>query len=158
MSINPARILVVEDENIVAKDIQSRLIKAGYPNVSIARNGEEAICRVIEAPPDLLLMDIMFSSGVLDGVETAIAFGGKIDVPVIFLTAYADSSSVSRTIATKPFAYVLKPFRIRGLQVLIETALSNRALRKKRKEDYRLRSSISEILKDLVDMKTYGTY
>ncbi|EQA43694.1 response regulator receiver domain protein [Leptospira broomii serovar Hurstbridge str. 5399] len=158
MSVNPARILVVEDENIVAKDIQSRLIKAEYPNVSIARNGEEAIRRVIESPPDLLLMDIMFSSGVLDGVETAIAFGGKIDVPVIFLTAYADSSSVSRTIATNPFAYVLKPFRIKGLQVLIETALSNHELKKKRKEDYRLLNSISENIKSIIDMKIQRTY
>ncbi|EPG75830.1 response regulator receiver domain protein [Leptospira fainei serovar Hurstbridge str. BUT 6] len=158
MSTNLARILVVEDESIVAKDIRSRLIQAGYSHISIARNGEEAIRRVIEAPPDLLLMDIMFSSGVLDGVETAMAFGGKIDVPVIFLTAYADSSSVLRTIATKPYAYVLKPFRIRGLQVLIEAALSNHALKKKRKEGYLLFSCISENIKGIVDMEVCRTY
>ena len=119
------RILVVEDERIVARDIEKRLKKLGYVVPITVASGEEAIQKVIEIRPDLVLMDIQLK-GELDGIEAAEQIRADFDIPVIYLTAYADEATLQRAKATEPFGYILKPFDEKDLQVAIEVALRRR--------------------------------
>jgi signal transduction histidine kinase len=115
-------ILVVEDEGIVAADIQERLIRLGYA-ATIVSNGMDALGKVDERVPDLVLMDIRLP-GELDGIETAVAIRKRFEVPVIFLTAFADDATVARAKAAQPFGYIIKPFEEKGLHTIIELAIS----------------------------------
>lgn len=117
------RILVVEDENIVAMDIQNGLQQAGYDVPERVDNGDEAIKKAFELKPDLVLMDIQIK-GSRDGIETAREIWSKLRIPVIFLTAYADEKTLDRAKETDPFGYILKPFEERELHTAIEVALS----------------------------------
>lgn len=116
-----ATILVVEDEHIVARDIQAMLEELGY-GVSIAMTGEEAVAKAAEVSPDLVLMDIVLK-GQMDGVEAAVEIRDRFRIPVIFLTAYADAKTVERAKVTTPYGYILKPFEERELHIAIELAL-----------------------------------
>jgi DNA-binding LytR/AlgR family response regulator len=115
-------IFIVEDESIVAKDIQNNLIKLGYNVVGIANNGKEAIALIKELVPDVVLMDIMIK-GELTGIEVAEQIKKIVNVPVIFLTAYADESTLSRAKVTEPYGYILKPFKEIDLHSTIEMAV-----------------------------------
>lgn len=115
-------IFIVEDESIVAKDIQNNLIKLGYNVVGIANNGKDAIDQIKETNPDVILMDIMIK-GDLTGIEVAEQVRKHISVPVIFLTAYADESTLSRAKVTEPYGYILKPFKEIDLHSTIEMAV-----------------------------------
>lgn len=115
-------IFIVEDESIVAKDIQNNLIKLGYNVVGIANNGKDAIEQIKETNPDVVLMDIMIK-GDLTGIEVAEQVRKHISVPVIFLTAYADESTLSRAKVTEPYGYILKPFKEIDLHSTIEMAV-----------------------------------
>lgn len=117
-----ARILVVEDESIVAMDIQDRLESLGYTVVGTAATGERAIERAFRFRPDLILMDIRLQ-GEMDGIEAAAQILQQLTVPIIFLTANADAPTIERAKKTNPFGYVLKPFEERDLQTAIEMAL-----------------------------------
>ena len=117
-----ARILIVEDENIVAKDIQIRLEKFGYEVPGMASSGEVAIRKAEETQPDLVLMDIMLK-GQMTGVEAAEQIRSQLDIPVIYLTAYSDSATLERAKVTEPFGYVLKPFEEKELHTAIEISL-----------------------------------
>ncbi|MBD1862538.1 MULTISPECIES: ATP-binding protein [Trichocoleus] len=119
------RILVVEDERIVARDIEKRLKKLGYVVPITVASGEEAIKQTAEIRPDLVLMDIQLK-GELDGIEAAEQIRADFNIPVIYLTAYADEATLQRAKATEPFGYILKPFDARDLQVAIEVALRRR--------------------------------
>jgi diguanylate cyclase (GGDEF)-like protein/PAS domain S-box-containing protein len=134
--VHPAKtqILVVEDENIVALDIQNQLKRLGYAVQAIATSGEEAIHKAADASPDLILMDIKLK-GALDGVEAAEQIRARFDIPVVFLTAYSDEATLQRAKVTKPFGYLLKPFQARELHTTIEMALY------KHKMERRLRDS-----------------
>ncbi|MDP6776129.1 MAG: response regulator [Candidatus Latescibacteria bacterium] len=125
-----ARILVVEDEGIIASHIQVVLIGAGYEVVGMASYGEEAIRKAEEARPDLVLMDIMLR-GQMDGVEAAGQIRERLDIPVIYLTAYADDETLARAKIAEPFGYILKPFERRELQTAIEMALYKHAIDKR---------------------------
>ncbi len=116
------RILVVEDESIVALDIQSRLKKLGYTMAGTASSGEDAMLAVGENPPDVILMDVHLGSGI-DGVEAAARIRENFRIPVVFITAYADQELISRIRLTEPFAYILKPFEEPELHAAIEIAL-----------------------------------
>ncbi len=116
-----ATILVVEDEHIVARDIQAMLEELGYA-VSIAVSGEEAVTKAAEVHPDLVLMDIVLK-GRMDGVDAAAQLRDRFRIPVIFLTAYADEKTVQRAKVTTPYGYILKPFEERELHIAIELAL-----------------------------------
>jgi PAS domain S-box-containing protein len=118
----PAKILVVEDETIVARDIQQSLTRLGYDVPTTATSGEEAIRKTKEIHPDLILMDIVLK-GQMDGVETVRQINRQFDVPVIFLTAYADDSTLARAKTTSPAGYMLKPFHPNELRPTIELAL-----------------------------------
>jgi len=115
-------IFIVEDESIVAKDIQNNLIKLGYNVAGIANNGKDAISQIQEVMPDVVLMDIMIK-GDLTGIEVAEQIKKHISVPVIFLTAYADESTLSKAKVTEPYGYILKPFKEIDLHSTIEMAV-----------------------------------
>ncbi|MEH1937615.1 MAG: response regulator [Nostoc sp.] len=127
-----AKILVVEDEAIVAKDLQYRLIKFGYTVPAIASSGEEAINKAVEISPDLVLMDIKLK-GSMDGIEAAQEIYKRLDIPVIYLTAYADENTLERAKITEPFGYLLKPFKERELQINIEITLTKHGLERQLK-------------------------
>lgn len=116
------RILIVEDEGIVARDIERRLTQSGYGVCGIADNAEEAIGLARAERPDLVLMDIIIQ-GPMDGIATAQEIRRHLDIPVVFLTAHSDEATVSRARETLPYGYLLKPFEPRGLATTIETAL-----------------------------------
>jgi signal transduction histidine kinase len=118
-------ILIVEDERIVARDIEKRLKKLGYHVVGAVASGEDAIRQARLALPDLVLMDIQLK-GHLDGVQTAEQIHTDLDIPVIFLTAYADEETLQRAKVTEPFGYIVKPFDERDLHAAIEVALRRR--------------------------------
>ena len=116
------QILVVEDENIVAKDLQQTLRPLGYGVPMIASSGEEAIEKAAATRPDLVLMDIKLK-GRLDGVAAAEEISDRLDIPVVYLTAYADEQTLRRAKLTEPFGYLVKPFDERSLHAAIEVAL-----------------------------------
>jgi CheY-like chemotaxis protein len=116
------RILVVEDEGIVAHDIKHMLNGLGYEVPVIASSGEDAIKRVAEKKPDLVLMDIVLG-GDMDGIEAAKQIRARFDIPVVYLTAYADETTVSRAKMTAPYGYLVKPFTEGELHAAIEIAL-----------------------------------
>ena len=126
-------ILVVEDENIVAVDIQDRLVRLGYSIVGHVTTGEDAISMAEKLKPDLILMDIMLKGG-MDGVEAAERIRKSTDIPVIFLTAYTDTSTLQRAKLTEPFGYILKPFEERELHSTIEMAFYRHNLEKRLRE------------------------
>lgn len=116
------KILVVEDESIVAKDIQNTLKKLGYEVSGVVSSGEKAIREVEENRPDLILMDIMLK-GDQTGIEAAKNIKERFSIPVIFLTAYADDSTLNKAKITEPYGYIIKPFKERELQTTVEMAL-----------------------------------
>ncbi|VVB87383.1 Chemotaxis response regulator protein-glutamate methylesterase [uncultured archaeon] len=131
--MNNIKILLVEDEAIVAMDIKSRMENLGYIIPAIASTGEDAIKMAAETCPGLVLMDIDLGDGI-DGVEAAEQIHKRIDIPIIYLTAYADEKTLSRAKITKPFGYILKPFEERELQCVIEIAIYKHHIERELKE------------------------
>lgn len=115
-------IFIVEDEAIVADDIKETLQSLGYTVAGTAKSGESALEKVAQTGPDLVLMDIHLAS-TMDGIETAGEIHTRYGIPVIFLTAYADSALIERAKITEPYGYILKPYDERGLHSAIEMAL-----------------------------------
>lgn len=120
------RILIVEDEGIVARDMQKMLTRLGYSVTSVAYTGPEAVRRAETEKPDLVLMDIVLQGG-MDGIEAAEKIRKRADLPVVYLTAYADPPVLERAGVTEPYGYVLKPFRERELHAAIAIALDKHA-------------------------------
>ncbi len=116
------QILVVEDEIIIAMDIQGNLIKLGYEAPTIVSTGEAAIEKTEKLQPDLILMDIKLN-GDMDGIDAAKEIRERFDIPVAFLTAYADEMTLRRAKATDPIGILLKPFRERDFRSFIKMAL-----------------------------------
>jgi DNA-binding LytR/AlgR family response regulator len=149
-------IFIVEDESIVAKDIQNNLIKLGYNVIGIANNGKDAIEQIRETNPDVVLMDIMIK-GDLTGIEVAEQIRKHINVPVIFLTAYADESTLSRAKVTEPYGYILKPFKEIDLHSTIEMAVykhqKDSALQKERDFLYSLVENKDSSQNDILFVK-----
>lgn len=122
MNGRPSRIFVVEDEALIAMEIQDRLTNLGYVACGSAARGEEAIAQIMVVKPDLVLMDICLA-GEIDGVETATRLRAHVDVPVVFLSAFSDTAQIRRAIGAEPFGYLVKPFEERELLTTIEAAL-----------------------------------
>ena len=116
------RILIVEDEKIIALDLQRRLEKFGYQVVHLASNADDAVASALEYVPDIILMDIMLG-GDRDGIDAAVEIKEHLNTPIVFLTAYADENTVERAKKAEPVGYVLKPFKERELQTTIDIAL-----------------------------------
>jgi diguanylate cyclase len=117
-----AKILIVEDELLIANNLSRKLTKLGYVIVEIVSSGKDAIQIAGEKQPDLVLMDIVIQ-GDMDGIEAATEISQKYGIPVIYLTAYADNETLDRAKSTSPFGYILKPFKDKELEVTIEIAL-----------------------------------
>ncbi|MCC6599603.1 MAG: response regulator [Crocinitomicaceae bacterium] len=147
MAIN---ILVVEDESIVRKDIERSLTKLGYNVVAQADTGEKAIQMAREFHPDLALMDIMLK-GDLTGIDAAEAIKSTNNIPVIFLTAYADEATLNRAKVTEPHGYILKPFKEIDLHTTIEMALH----KYKKEQEIRVEN---ELLRSLTNYKSNADY
>jgi PAS domain S-box-containing protein len=128
-----AQVLVVEDENVVAKAIQTELREMGYSVPAIAATGEEAIKKAVELRPDVVLMDIVLK-GRMDGIEAAQQLRSQLDVPVVYLTAYGDAKTLARAKPTEPFGYLLKPYEEKELHTTIELALYKHGVERKLKE------------------------
>jgi PAS domain S-box-containing protein len=128
-----ARILVVEDEGIIAEDIQMSLQDLGYEIAGIVATGEDAMRVAQEKRPDLVLMDVVLQ-GELDGIEAANRIHTCCKIPIIYLTAYSDDKVLERAKNSEPFGYLIKPFRDRELRSTIEMALFKNALDRKLKE------------------------
>ncbi|MGB1318061.1 MAG: response regulator [Flavobacteriales bacterium] len=134
-------VLVVEDESIVAKDIQNSLKKLGYAVPSVENTGEDAIDAAGQHKPDLILMDIMLK-GEISGIEAADQIKKKYQIPVIFLTAYADESTLSKAKVTEPYGYIIKPFKEIDLHTSIEMALYKHGKEQEIRKERDLYSSI----------------
>jgi PAS domain S-box-containing protein len=130
-------ILVVENEVVVALDIQGRLRRLGYRVAGMATSGEDALAMVPTVRPDLVLMDIALDTD-MDGVETATAMREQFHIPVVFLTAYSNSEMLDRVRLSKPYAYLLKPFEEPELHVAIEIALARNQVDVQQEESQRL--------------------
>lgn len=115
-------VLVVEDESIVSKDIQHSLKKLGYNVIGAASNGKRALEIFTEEMPDIVLMDIMLK-GDMNGIEVAEIVKKQYNIPVIFLTAYADESTLGKAKITEPYGYIIKPFKEIDLHTAIEMAI-----------------------------------
>jgi two-component system response regulator LytT len=147
MAIN---ILIVEDESIVRKDIERSLTKLGYNVVAQADTGEKAIELAKEHRPDIALMDIMLK-GEMNGIEAADRIKNDSDIPIIFLTAYADEATLSKAKITEPHGYILKPFKEIDLHTTIEMALH------KHKKEQEIKVE-NELLRSLTSFKNTADY
>jgi PAS domain S-box-containing protein len=147
--LDKAQILIVEDESVVALDIQSRLMRLDYAVPAIASSGEEAIHRAEKLRPDLALMDIKLK-GDMDGVEAAEEIRTRLDIPVVFLTAYADAATLQRAKITESYGYLLKPFKEGELHTTIEMALYKHKMERRLKESERWLSTTLKSIGDAV--------
>jgi two-component system response regulator LytT len=135
--MSKTNILIVEDESIVAKDIAQSLKKLGYNVIETASSGEAAVIIAGEKKPDLVLMDIMLK-GEMSGIDAANFIHEKNNIPVIFLTAYADESTLSKAKISEPYGYIIKPFKEIDLHSNIEMALykHQKAIELKKERDF----------------------
>ncbi|AKB53959.1 hypothetical protein A9239_05740 [Methanosarcina sp. A14] len=127
------RILVVEDEHIVAMGIKKMVKSLGYTVTGVASSGKDAISKAESTFPDVVLMDIMLK-GDMDGVEAAGEIRERFDVPVVYLTAYSDNKILERAKKTEPFGYIVKPFDENDLHSSIEIALHRHRKEKEKTE------------------------
>lgn len=154
------RILIVEDEILVARDLEQQLTALGYQAVGIAATGARALQLVAESQPHLILMDIRLQ-GALDGIATAEQIRQRHLLPVIYLTAHADSATAARARVSEPFGYILKPFEERELRTIIEMALyKHEAERKLRASERRFATTLRSIGDAVIatDEQGYITY
>lgn len=119
----PKRILVVEDEGVIAMELAATLREFGYDVVGAANDGAGAVALAAEFKPDLVMMDIVIR-GPVDGIEAAARIRAARDVPVVFLTAYGDQKTLARAKAVAPYGYLLKPYRPDDLRATIEMTLN----------------------------------
>ena len=141
MNMASQKILVVEDENIVAMDLRTTLTRLGYEVVDTVGTGPQAIEQVERREPDLVLMDIQLRGG-MDGIEAADRIR-HLDVPVVYLTAFSDDATLRRARETEPFGYVLKPFDDRELQIVIELGIHRH--RAQKEHDQLLREQAARV-------------
>lgn len=142
--IRPA-ILVVEDEIVVAMEIEEKLKSLGYEPLSLCSSGEDAVARVEDRQPDLVLMDIKLD-GKLDGIQAAELIRSRHDIPIVYLTAYADEKTLNRAKLTEPFGYLVKPFSEVELRTTIEVALYKHQQDAKTKETAHWLESVINVL------------
>ncbi len=118
----PTKVLVVEDEGLVALDIMQELESSGYSVVGHVTNGEDAVNQAVALRPDVILMDVNIQ-GDIDGITAAEQISGKVGTPVIFVTAHADEVTLQRAKLTRPFGYIIKPFEPNELRANIEITM-----------------------------------
>ncbi|MCX8043001.1 MAG: response regulator [Desulfobacterota bacterium] len=156
---DPARIFIVEDEAIIAADIAAMLESVGHGIAGIAGTGAEAVEKIRAQRPDLALVDIMIG-GSIDGIALAQQLREN-DIPVVFLTAYADAQSLQRAKITEPYGYVLKPFTDRDLHIAVDIALyryrMDKQMRATMRQINRVRTALDQVADMLIMAKEDGT-
>jgi signal transduction histidine kinase len=148
-----SKILIVEDESIVAFDLKRLLLNLNYNVLDIVTSGEKAIKKAVEEKPDLIIMDVMLN-GPITGVEAAARIKDVINVPVIYLTAYADTETLKSAKITEPYGYILKPFEEKVLLSTIEMAIYKNKMEEKliaSEKKYRLLAKELEELNEKKD-------
>jgi len=143
------KVLIVEDERIVAEDIRMSLERLGYLVCGMAFSENEALKKVKELHPDIVLMDIVLG-GEADGIEAASKVRSDFDIPVVYLTAYGDEGTLERAKVTEPFGYIIKPFEERELKSTIEIALYKHRMEKKLRESEQWLSTTLRSIGDAV--------
>jgi PAS domain S-box-containing protein len=143
----PTRILIAEDERIIARDIKQCLENLGYCVTAIAASGTEAIQSVHQTQPDLVLMDIRLK-GDIDGIQAAQQIWEDFSIPIIYATGHSDQSTLQWATLTDPFGYLLKPIEEKELYVAIETALHRYRLERRLHEREQWLSSVLEKIGD----------
>jgi PAS domain S-box-containing protein len=132
-----SKIMVVEDEVVIAMRLQQRLASMGFDTTDIAHTGEEAVDKAGRLLPDLILMDIMIP-GKLDGIDAAKTIKAEFGIPVVFLTAFSEDNIIKRAREAEPYGYILKPFQDREIKAAVEIAIykneMEKALRKSEKK------------------------
>ncbi len=140
-------VLIVEDEIIVAKNIEAMLKVLDYDVAGICISGEQAIKVVAEKKPDLILMDIVLV-GDIDGIQAATEILKQVEVPIIFATCYSDEDTLKRAKETAPYGYIIKPFQKKELLASIEIAIERHALEQKIRENEQLLQTTLQSISD----------
>ncbi|MBE9167283.1 EAL domain-containing protein [Pleurocapsales cyanobacterium LEGE 06147] len=143
----PETILVVEDESIIAQDLQTILEDLGYFVPAIADSGELAIQKTAEINPDLILMDIRLL-GEMDGIAAAKQISDRFDIPVVYITAHADEVTLRRAKITEPLGYIIKPFEQRELRTTIEIALYKHQMERQLRENAQWLATVLNSISD----------
>jgi PAS domain S-box-containing protein len=144
-----AKVLIVDDEVVVAEDIRRQLRSFGYTVVGVASSGSDAIRLGGEHRPDLILMDIKLK-GSMDGIETARSIQARFDIPVIYLTAFSDEETLERARRTLPLAYLIKPFVSTDLRAAVELALFRHRVTKAAEQRSRWLDAVMQAIGDAV--------
>ena len=151
-----AKILIVEDDLIAAKDIEGRLQSFGYEVTAIVSSGSGALSQIKKNPPDLVLMDIKLRDE-MDGIETADLIRIRFDIPVVYVTAYADFETLVRAKKTESFGFIAKPFDSGELNGMVEMALNKHGIEKKlRESEARLLTTLRSIGDEVIVTDTSG--
>lgn len=148
------KVLVVEDETIIAFDIKTCLEKSGYTVLGIAAYGEQAIKYVEQLQPDIVLMDVMLK-GEMNGIEAAEKIVTNFHIPVVYLTAYSDESTIKKAKITQPFGYIIKPFEETQLTTTIEIALNKHQTELSMREALNQEKQMREIKSRFVSMVSH---
>jgi len=143
------RLLVVEDESVVAMDIAGQLRDMGYNVCGCAYNGLDAIAQAHAERPDLVLMDVVLK-GEMDGIAAAATIGAELQIPILFLTAYSDDQTVDRAAQAMPYGYLTKPFQGRELRAVIEVALRKADVERALRDNERWLTSVLHGVGDAV--------
>ena len=142
-------VLIVEDERIVAKDLQQTLCEMGYDAFAIASSADEALMRASEKCPDVVLMDIRIK-GLRDGIETAALLRDRFGVPIVYLTAHADEATIARAKITEPYGYLMKPVKSAELRSAIEISIHKHEMERRLRERERWFSTTLQSIADAV--------
>lgn len=142
-----AQVLVVEDDALIARNIQLELHGMGYAVPAIATSGEEALQKAAEIQPDLVLMDISLR-GEMDGVKTVERLREDLEVPVIYLTAFADDQTLQRAKKTEPYGYLIKPYEEKELHTTVQLALYKHKMDRLLKENQEWLATILRCIGD----------
>jgi len=151
------RLLVVEDEAIVALGIQSNLERLGYEVVGLAGTAREALAQAEAFMPDLVLMDVMLEGGGMDGIDTARELRERFNLPVVYLSAATDEKTLERAKRTDPFGYLTKPFKDHELSLTIEVALyKSRTEAQLQESEHLLSTTLGSLAEAVVSTDTEG--
>jgi len=152
---NKRKILIVEDEMVVAVDVKKKLEKLGYSVPAVVATGKMALRKTKESKPDLVLMDIVLK-GQMDGIDTAEQIRKRFHIPVVYLTAYADIKIIEKAKKTEPYGYILKPFNDKELHSVVEITIYKNEMEKKFKESEERFETLFKYAPDayyLIDLK-----
>jgi len=150
------RIWIVEDESIVAMDLKSRLQSRGYEVLGISGSGEDAVEKIRQHKPDIVLMDIVLK-GDMDGIAASGIIKEELGIPVVYLTAYADTKTLERAKQTEPYGYISKPFKESDVMSTLEIALYKASMEKKLRESERwIRTMIRSTGEGIIATDTKG--